>query len=258
LGSSATVAAATPNSLSFGAGLSASGNFNGSSPVTVSLATVGTAGTYGSASAVPVITTDAYGNVTSVTPTNISVPASQITGLGSMATQNANNVNITGGSISGLSTPMALADGGTGSSTASGARTNLGLGTLATQNANAVSLTGGMITGTEVLLRTGTVANATSITPDIDQYDFVQQLNAQSVGTLTINAPTGTIADGQRLIIRIRSTNIQTFAFNTIYSGSGDLALPSATSGFSKYDYMGFIYNSTAGKWQMVAKVFGF
>ena len=99
LGSSATVAATTPNSLSFGTGLSASGSFNGSSPVTVSLATVGTSGTYGSASAVPVITTDAYGNVTSVTPTNISVPASQITGLGSMATQNANNVNITGGTV---------------------------------------------------------------------------------------------------------------------------------------------------------------
>lgn len=45
-------------------------------------------------------------------------------GLGTISTQDANNVSITGGSISGI-TDLAVADGGTGSSTASGARTNL-------------------------------------------------------------------------------------------------------------------------------------
>ena len=47
-------------------------------------------------------------------------------GLGSIATQNANSVTITGGDISGI-TDLAIADGGTGASTASDARTNLGL-----------------------------------------------------------------------------------------------------------------------------------
>jgi len=45
-------------------------------------------------------------------------------GSGTIVTQNSNNVNITGGSITGI-TDLAVADGGTGSSTASGARTNL-------------------------------------------------------------------------------------------------------------------------------------
>lgn len=47
-------------------------------------------------------------------------------GLGSIATQDANSVSITGGSISGI-TDIAIADGGTNASTAAGARTNLGL-----------------------------------------------------------------------------------------------------------------------------------
>ena len=79
-----------------------------------------------------------------------------ITGnLGTMSQQNANAVTITGGNISGLATPLALVDGGTGSSTAAGARTNLGLtsgatttvGTMAIQNATSVAITGGVITG---------------------------------------------------------------------------------------------------------------
>ncbi len=48
------------------------------------------------------------------------------TGLGTMSTQAANNVTITGGSITGI-TDLAVADGGTGASTAAGARTNFGL-----------------------------------------------------------------------------------------------------------------------------------
>ena len=42
-----------------------------------------------------------------------------------MATQASNSVSITGGSIAGI-TDLAIADGGTGATTASGARINLG------------------------------------------------------------------------------------------------------------------------------------
>lgn len=47
-------------------------------------------------------------------------------GLGTISTQNSNNVTISGGAITGI-TDLAVADGGTGASTAANARTNLGL-----------------------------------------------------------------------------------------------------------------------------------
>ena len=49
-------------------------------------------------------------------------------GLGTIATQDSNSVSITGGSITGI-TDLAVADGGTGASTAGAARTNIGLNT---------------------------------------------------------------------------------------------------------------------------------
>lgn len=52
-----------------------------------------------------------------------------VLGLGTIATQAAASVAITGGSITGI-TDLAVADGGTGASTAANARTNLGAGAV--------------------------------------------------------------------------------------------------------------------------------
>jgi hypothetical protein len=72
-------------------------------------------------------------------------------GLGTIATQAANNVAITGGSITGI-TDLAVADGGTGASDAAGARTSL----------NVPSRTGADASGTWSISITGNAATATS------------------------------------------------------------------------------------------------
>jgi hypothetical protein len=61
-------------------------------------------------------------------------------GLGTIATQAANNVSITGGSVAGI-TDLAVADGGTGASTAANARTNLSAAASGA-NSDITSLTG--------------------------------------------------------------------------------------------------------------------
>ncbi len=63
-----------------------------------------------------------------------------------MPTLQSDSAVIGGGTITGI-TDLAVADGGTGASTAAGARTNLGLGSLATQNSSNVGITGGTIAG---------------------------------------------------------------------------------------------------------------
>jgi hypothetical protein len=71
--------------------------------------------------------------------------------LGTMSQQNANAVAVTGGTVSGLSSPIPLTSGGTGSTTPEGVRINLGLGSMAVQNANAVSITSGNISNIGLL-----------------------------------------------------------------------------------------------------------
>jgi len=81
-----------------GTGLSGGGQLNAN--VTVNLAnTAVTAGVYGNASAVAVVTIDAQGRTTNAVTTPIAIANTQVSGLGTMSTQNSNNVSITGGTI---------------------------------------------------------------------------------------------------------------------------------------------------------------
>ena len=97
-------------------------------------------------SGVPTAPTAANGTNTTQVATTAFV-RNATTGLGTMAQQNSSAVAVTGGTITGLSSALPVASGGTGGNTAAAARTNLGLGDIATQNANAVAFTSGTISG---------------------------------------------------------------------------------------------------------------
>ena len=80
---------------------------------TISIAnTTVTAGTYGNASTVAQVTINAQGQATNVVNVAISIANSAVTGLGTMATQNANAVVVTGGSINNTAIGNATANTG--------------------------------------------------------------------------------------------------------------------------------------------------
>ena len=68
----------------------------------------------GSASKTLTATVNAQGQLTALADTNIAIANTQVSGLGTMSTQDANNVAITGGSIENLTTFNGITiDGGT-------------------------------------------------------------------------------------------------------------------------------------------------
>jgi hypothetical protein len=120
----------TLNTLTEGTGI---GVTNGAGSVTVKIDDTGvTAGSYGTAASVPNYAVNAQGQLTSSTAVAIAIAANQIT-----------------------SGEVPVVRGGTGASTASGARTNLGLGTMATQN---IGATGTFKSG-DTIPKTITVVN---------------------------------------------------------------------------------------------------
>jgi hypothetical protein len=79
---------------------SAGTGLNLSPATTFNISNVGTAGTYGGANSVPVITTNAQGQVTTVTPTSITISAAAVSGLAPSATTDTTDAsNITSGTL---------------------------------------------------------------------------------------------------------------------------------------------------------------
>lgn len=93
-----------------------------------------------------------------------------------------------------------------------------------------------------------TVTSSATVTPTATN-DLVT-ITAQAVG-LTLANPTGAFSEGKSLMIRIKDNGTaQTIAFGTNYRAIG-ITLPTTTV-IGKTLYLGIIYNSTDGKWDVL------
>ena len=134
------------------------------------------------------------GNGTAALTASNTIPNTDITGLGTISTQNSNSVSITGGSITGI-TDLAVADGGTGVSTtpANGqlligngtnytvANLTAGTGVTITNSAGGISIATTGAQTAQVLTAEVTNAESTTITKGQVVYAFGATGNRMSV-----------------------------------------------------------------------------
>lgn len=96
----------------------------------------------------------------------------------------------------------------------------------------------------------GVLSSASLITPPAD---FVNQYNVTALAVpATIAEPSGTPADGQKLLLRIKDNGTaRALTWAGIYRVIGT-TLPTTTTA-SKITYVGCVYDSTDAKWDVVA-----
>ena len=219
-------------------------------------------GTYGSASTVPQFTVLASGQISSATNVAITIPYTSVTGLGSMATQNASAVAVTGGTINGTTiggvtpapgtfttltstgatnlgtiasgvwngTAIGVSYGGTGATTASGARSNLGAAASGA-NSDITSLSGLTTPLSEPQGGTGFSSYTTGDILYADASDSLARLNDVATGNALISGGVGVAPAWGKI------------GLTTHVSGT----LPVANGGTGATTLTGYVYGNGTG-----------
>ena len=98
--------------------------------------------------------------------------------------------------------------------------------------------------------RVSSTTSGSSLTPTIASYD--QYVYTALAANLTINAPTGTPVDGNKLLFRIKDNGTaRTLTWDAIFRAIG-VTLPTTTVA-SKTMYVGAVYNAAETKWDIIA-----
>lgn len=208
-----------------------------------------TAATYGSASSVPVVAVNAQGQITSATNTAIAIANTAVSGLGTMSTQNANNVAITGGAINGTTVGATTAAAITGT-TITATSDFSGPGTNLSGTASGLSIGGNAATATTATTATNLAGGSAGSVPYQSASNTTALLAAGSNGqvlTLTAGVPswatptTGTVTSvgGTGTVSGITLSGSVTTSGNLTLGGTLNLSSPPVIGGTTPNDITG-------------------
>jgi hypothetical protein len=199
------------------------------------------AAAYGSASKTLTATVNAQGQLTVLAATDIAIANTQVSGLGTMSTQAASSVAITGGTINGTTIGGSTAAAVTGTTVTANTQFT-GAGTGLTGTATSLSIGGNAATATSATTATNLAGGATGSVPyqtasgattflAAGTDGFVLKLTAgvptwaaSTSGTVTSVSGTGTVS-GISLSGTVTSTG------NLTLGGTLDLSAPPAIGG---------------------------
>lgn len=160
---------------------------------TISIANTGvSAASYGAADKTLTATVNAQGQLTALSDTPIAITNTQVSGLGTMSTQNASSVSITGGSITGTNVTLTQAAtfNNSGLGDISGTIFNGSAShTISYNTIGAPSVTGTNASGTWNISITGNAATATSSTSVANSVTFNSSGGASPNSTFNGAAP---------------------------------------------------------------------
>ena len=199
------------------------------------------AAAYGSASKTLTATVNAQGQLTVLAATDIAIANTQVSGLGTMSTQAASSVAITGGTINGTTIGGSTAAAITGTTITANTQFT-GAGTGLTGTATSLSIGGNAATATSATTATNLAGGATGSVPYQTAASTTTFLNAGSNGqvlTLASGVPswatptTGTVTSvsGTGTVSGISLSGTVTSTGNLTLGGTLDLSAPPAIGG---------------------------